>query len=208
MELKTSSKIKFDLPTELINSYKKDKLEVGFDPAHLDKSHSVLDSHSSLFTLELNQVLDWLLTHEYPRSLEKDPCHTPVLLFVPKFSLDHLLFHYDGTSESAKIINKFLYLFQDLIKESKATIISPSFIPKSRSKEEQEIIQNISASTKETSFIKFNFMRIGDFWSYAVQHNCTLLVTTKTYQQELSNVLFDFYKGELWDDQLSFYLSL
>lgn len=208
MELKTSSKIKFDLPTELINSYKKDKLEVGFDPAHLDKSHSVLDTHSSLFTLELNQVLDWLLTHEYPRSLEKDPCHTPVLLFVPKFSLDHLLFHYDGTSKSAKIINKFLYLFQDLIKESKATIISPSFIPKSRSKEEQEIIQNISASTKETSFIKFNFMRIGDFWSYAVQHNCTLLVTTKTYQQELSNVLFDFYKGELWDDQLSFYLSL
>ncbi|WP_243431400.1 hypothetical protein [Algoriphagus lutimaris] len=199
---------KFDLPPQLINVFHQEILEEKFNPAIELTSHVFDESNHTLFSLDLNQVLDWLQTHEYPKSLEKEPCQTPVLLYVPKFSLNHLLFHYDGTSDSARIIHKFLYLFQDLIKGSKATIISPSFIPKSRSKEEQEIIQKITSATMETSFIKFNFMRIGDFWSYAVQHDCTLLVTSKTYQQELSNVLFDFYKGNLWDDQLSFYLSL
>lgn len=208
MEAKPSSMTKFDLPTQLINVFHQEILDEEFNPAIELNNLAIDDSHPTLFSLDLNKVLDWLQTHEYPKSLEKEPCQTPVLLYVPKFSLKHLLFHYDGTTDSARIIHKFLFLFQDLIKESKATIISPSFIPKSRSREEQDIIQKISSATKETSFIKFNFMRIGDFWSYSVQHDCTLLVTTKTYQQELSNVLFDFYKGELWDDQLSFYLSL
>jgi len=66
----------------------------------------------------------------------------------------------------------------------------------------------VSKSTRETSFIKFNFLRIGDFWSYAVKHDCTLLVTTKNYQADLAKVPFHFYKGKMWSDKLSFYLSL
>src|SRR5690606_39621062 len=55
--------------------------------------------------------------------------------------------------------------------------------PRSKMKEEQELIQMVTKATAETSFIKFNFNRIGDFWSYAVKHECTLLVTTKNYQR-------------------------
>ncbi len=208
METKPSDYSKFDLPSEFINPLSCEILASDFQPAIANGEGVIDGSDYSLFTMELNKVLDWLLVHDFPKSIEAEPCHTPVLLFVPNFSVKHLLFHYDGTEDSAKIIYKFLTLFQNLIKGSKATIISPSFIPKSRLKEEQEIIQKVSAATSETSFIKFNFLRIGDFWSYAVQHKCTLLVTTKTYQKELSNVLFNFYKGALWDDQLSFYLSL
>src|SRR5690606_8251812 len=98
------------------------------------------------------------------------------------------LFHYDGTPASANLIKKFIGLFRHQIGESKATIISPSFIPKSKIKEEQELIQLVSQSTRETSFIKFNFQRIGDFWSYAVKHDCSLLVTTKSYQSDLAKV--------------------
>ena len=74
-------------------------------------------------------------------------------------------------------------------------------------REEQEIVQLVTGSTAETSFIKFNFNRIGDFWSYAVKHHCTLLVTTKNYQSDLAKVLFHFYKGGMWYDRLSFYLA-
>ncbi|MEN2280924.1 hypothetical protein AAGF08_02215 [Algoriphagus sp. SE2] len=208
METKSSSLTKFDLPSKFITPLKCDVLCDGFKPTRANDQFIFEGSDYSLLTMELNKVLDWLLVHDLPKAIEKEPCNTPILLFVPNFSVNHLLFHYDGTESSARIIDKFLTLFQNLIKGSKATIISPSFIPKSRLKEEQEIIQKISAATLETSFIKFNFLRIGDFWSYAVKHKCTLLVTTKTYQLELSNVLFNFYKGALWDDQLSFYLSL
>ncbi|WP_296705076.1 hypothetical protein [Algoriphagus sp.] len=208
METKSSTHTKFDLPSRFISPLKSEILSYEFQPALADGQFVFDGSDYSLFTMELNKVLDWLMIHDFPKAIEKEPCNTPILLFVPNFSVKHLLFHYDGTESSAKIIDKFLTLFQNLIRGSKATIISPSFIPKSRLKEEQELIQKISAATSETSFIKFNFLRIGDFWSYAVQHKCTLLVTTKTYQKELSNVLFNFYKGALWDDQLSFYLSL
>ena len=107
------------------------------------------------------------------------------------------------------LIDDFRHVeFKNLIGESKATIISPSFIPKSKIREEQEIIQLVSSTTRETSFIKFNFNRIGDFWSYAVKHDCTLLVTTKNYQADLAKVLFHFYKGKIWSEKLSFYLSV
>jgi hypothetical protein len=127
---------------------------------------------------------------------------------VPDFSTDHLLFHYDGSVQSASIIRKFLESFGDIIKGSKATIISPSFIPKSKQRDEQELINQVAQATAETSFIKFNFQRIGDFWSYAVKHDCSLLVTTKNYQSDLAKVLFHFYKGDMWSDRLSFYLAL
>src|SRR5690606_308876 len=103
----------------------------------------------------------------------------PLLLYDEAFSFDRLLFHYQGTPESAQLIKRFVALFEANIKSSSATIISPGFIPKSKIKEEQELIQLITRATSETSFIKFNFSKIGDFWSYAVKHKCTLLVTTK-----------------------------
>lgn len=198
----------FEMPEELIHEVFCHQLPAAFSPLATVQAPCIEGENLSLLTLNLYKTLDWLHSHPIPKPLEKEVCSIPILLFVPKFSTEHLLFHYDGTPNSAELIRKFIYLFKDLISESKATIISPSFIPKSKIKEEQEIIQLVSSHTKETSFIKFNFSRIGDFWSYAVKHNCTLLVTTKNYQADLAKVLFHFYKGKIWSDKLSFYLSL
>jgi hypothetical protein len=208
MELKSHHTLKFELPEEILKEFHCSRLPHTFQPANPASGNSDFLEEPSLFAVDLYRVLDWLHTNDIPRPLEKEVCKIPVLLFVPDFSAKHLLFHYDGTPQSADLIRRFLNLFGELIAESKATIISPSFIPKSKMREEQEIIQLISSSTRETSFIKFNFTRIGDFWSYAVKQNCTLLVTTKNYQADLAKVLFHFYKGKIWSDQLSFYLSV
>jgi len=208
MEVKKPLSIKFELPDTLLKEFYCPELTIPFDPKVGEGPICNSFETPSLFTVDLYKTLDWLHSHEYPKPLEKEVCGVPVLLYVPNFSTNHLLFHYDGTPQSAELIRKFITLFSDLITESKATIISPSFIPKSKIREEQEIIQLVANHIHETSFIKFNFSRIGDFWSYAVKHHCTLLVTTKSYQVDLAKVLFHFYKGKIWSDQLSFYLSL
>ncbi|WP_050776372.1 hypothetical protein [Algoriphagus machipongonensis] len=200
---KTSS----DLIDLDIHGYSSHRLDQSFDPRMGGVRSLEETNNCNLFAVNLNQVMDWLQDHDFPKAFEKEPCSIPLLLFVPNFSTKHLLFHYDGTTQSANLIKGFLQLFQNKISKSKATVISPSFIPKSRLKEEQELIEMISSATSETSFIKLNFLKIGDFWSYAVKHQCTLLVTSKTYQLELSKVLFSFYEGSLWDDNLSFYLA-
>ncbi|MCH7409226.1 hypothetical protein MM239_07465 [Belliella sp. DSM 111904] len=165
------------------------------------------ESPATLMTAHLPEVLNWLHGMEIPRGLLSVPCLTPVLLYDEVLSMDHVLFHYDGTPTSASLIRNFVSLFRKNIVESRATIISPSFIPKSKQKEEQDIIQLVGNATSETSFIKLNFNRIGDFWSYAVKHQCTILVTTKAYQADLAKVLFHFYKGGMWYSKLSFYLA-
>ncbi len=208
MELRTSITTKFELPEEILKEYHCREFPEGFQPAKPVTGLCFDSEDITLFSVDLYQVLDWLHSHDLPKPLEKEVCSIPVLMFVPKFSVQHLLFHYDGTRQSAELIKNFIKLFGPLIKQSKATIISPSFIPKSKIKEEQELIQQVSHATNETSFIKFNFLRIGDFWSYAVKHECTLLVTTKNYQADLTKVLFHFYKGKIWSDSLSFYLSV
>lgn len=208
MELKSPQALRFELPVDALNEFYCSELMESFKPSSSQSSFCHDSEDPSLFSIDLYKTLDWLHNHDYPKPLEKEVCPIPVLLYVPKFSTHHLLFHYDGTPASAELIRKFISLFGNLIHESKATIISPSFIPKSKIREEQEIIHLVSTSTHETSFIKFNFSRIGDFWSYAVKHNCTLLVTTKNYQADLAKVLFHFYKGKIWSDQLSFYLSV
>lgn len=207
MEVRSSYATKFELPVEILNESFCEQLESSFNPDLVDLSNCFRGQDPTLFTVDLYRTLDWLHSHAIPKPLEKETCNIPVLLHVKDFSTDHLLFHYDGTPESAKLIKDFIYLFQHVIGDSKATIISPSFIPKSKIKEEEEIIQMVSKSTRETSFIKFNFLRIGDFWSYAVKRNCTLLVSSKKYQADLAKVLFHFYKGKVWSDRLSFYLS-
>ncbi|UCS93020.1 hypothetical protein KZP23_20530 [Echinicola marina] len=156
---------------------------------------------------KLPKVLDWLHGQEQPQMLEKKPCAIPLLLFDQQLSFEKLLFHYDGTQDSAHIIHGFLEKFELHIKHSQATIISPSFIPKSKLQEEQALIQLIRNYTSETSFIKFNFRKIGDFWSYATKNKSTMLVTSKAYQADLAKVLFHFYKGGFWYDNLSFYLA-
>lgn len=191
-----------------MNKFFCERFSKSFDPSEPMGPLYNQDTEPSLVTLDLYQTLDWLHGHEYPRPLEREVCDTPVLVYVPNFSTEHLLFHYDGTANSLDLIKRFINLFGDLIQESKATIISPNFIPKSKIKDEREIIQLVSSVAKETSFIKFNFSRIGDFWSYAVKNDCSLLVTTKNYQAELAKVLFHFYKGKMWSTRLSFYLSL
>ncbi|MGY6743925.1 MAG: hypothetical protein ACXIUQ_14395 [Cecembia sp.] len=210
MQGKVDSLVKFAVPDEIVHPHYCNVLPSGF-PQHLTEGGRGLmcspDDEPSLFTAHLPEVLDWLHGLEKPKGLEEEPCEIPVLLFDREMSTERLLFHYDGTPASARLIRNFVELFQENIKDSKATIISPSFIPKSKLREEQEIVQLLAQSTAETYFIKFNFSRIGDFWSYAVKHKCTLLVTTKHYQSDLAKVLFHFYKGGMWYDRLSFYLS-
>ncbi|MCL6259710.1 hypothetical protein M3O96_11450 [Aquiflexum sp. TKW24L] len=210
MVAKVDISVNFAVPEEIIKTHYCDRLPTGF-PANLTNGGKSLmcnpEQSAALLTAHLPEVLDWLHGLEKPRPMENEPCATPVLLFDREMSTEKLLFHYDGTPASARLIRNFIELFQDIIKNSKATIISPSFIPKSKMKEEQELVQLVTSSTAETSFIKFNFNRIGDFWSYAVKHECTLLVTTKNYQADLAKVLFHFYKGGMWYDRLSFYLA-
>lgn len=208
MKLKTIQAPKFGISEGITNEFFCPKLLESFNPSKPESGFYNNEEEPSLLTMDLFKTLDWLHDHEYPRPLEKEVCNIPVLLYVPDFSTEHLLFHYDGSSNSVDLIRRFIFLFGDLIRGSKATIISPNFIPKSKIKDEREIIQLITSSTKETSFIKFNFSRIGDFWSYGVQNNCTLLVTTKHYQADLAKVLFHFYRGKIWSTELSFYLSV
>lgn len=208
MRLKTVNAPRFGLPEEIINEFFCERFKAPFNPSNSESVSCNPEEEPTLFAMDLFETLDWLHKHDYPKPLEKDPCGTPVLVYVPDFSTEHLLFHYDGTSNSIDLIRRFISLFGDLIHSSKATIISPNFIPKSKIKDEREIIQLVSSATKETSFIKFNFLRIGDFWSYGVQNDCTLLVTTKNYQADLAKVLFHFYKGKIWSSKLSFYLSV
>lgn len=210
MQGKVENLVRFSVPEEIVHSHYCSVLPGDFAKHITECGNGLIcspESDPSLFTAHLPEVLDWLHGLEKPKGLEEEPCEIPVLLFDKELSTEKLLFHYDGTPASARLIRNFVDLFQENIKDSKATIISPSFIPKSKLREEQEIVQLLSQSTAETSFIKFNFTRIGDFWSYAVKHNCTLLVTTKYYQSDLAKVLFHFYKGGMWYDRLSFYLS-
>ena len=201
----------FAFPEEILTAHFYSKLPKDFDQSVLCPvaGHKNIGLNSpSLYTAHLPEILDWLHTLDKPKALESHPCGVPLLLFDEMLSFDRLLFHYDGTPDSARLIDQFLKLFSLNLRNSKATIISPAFIPKSKQKEEQEIIRQVSALTAETSFIKFNFNRIGDFWSYAVKHHCTLLVTSKNNQADLAKVLFHFYKGGMWYDRLSFYLSI
>ncbi|MFN3999230.1 hypothetical protein [Algoriphagus sp.] len=206
--MKTIQAATFGISEGMTNDFFCYNLPETFDPSKPENSFAGTEDKPTLLTMDLFKTLDWLHDRDYPRPLEKEVCSTPVLLYVADFSTEHLLFHYDGSSNSVDLIRRFISLFGDLIKESKATIISPNFIPKSKIKDEREIIQLITSSTKETSFIKFNFSRIGDFWSYGVQNGCTLLVTTKHYQADLAKVLFHFYQGKIWSTRLSFYLSV
>jgi|SRR5690606_13731382 len=202
----------FSFPRELVKEHYWEKVPADFQRSLHKKDFGEGIGKSlgnpTLFTAQLSRVLDWLHGLTNPDILEEKPCITPLLLYNEAFSFESLLFHYQGTPESAQLIRRFVELFETNIKTSRATIISPGFIPKSKIKEEQELIQMITRATSETSFIKFNFNRIGDFWSYAVKHECTLLVTTKNYQADLAKVLFHFYKGGMWYGKLSFYLSL
>lgn len=208
MKLKSIQAPRLGFAEDIVNEFFCEKLPESFNPSKPDLGFCDQEDEPTLFSMDLFKTLDWLHNHDFPRPLEKEVCSIPVLICVPDFSTEHLLFHFDGTSNSVELIRNFIRLFGDLIRHSKATIISPNFTPKSKIREEREIIQLISSFTKETSFIKFNFSRIGDFWSYGVQNNCTLLVTTKNYQADLAKVLFHFYKGEIWSSRLSFYLSV
>jgi hypothetical protein len=208
MELKSPQALRFGLPEEIVKDFFCKKLPISFVPSIPEPGVYGQDGDPTLFAFDLFKTLEWLHDKDYPRPLGNEVCPIPILLAVPDFSAAHVLFHFDGTPDSVELIRKFICLFGDLIRESKATIISPNFIPKSKIREEREIIQLVTSSTKETSFIKFNFSRIGDFWSYGVKNDCTLLVTTKNYQAELAKVLFHFYQGKIWSYKLSFYLSV
>jgi hypothetical protein len=212
MQVPLSSFNQFSFPREMVKEYFCSQLPQDFcekvtkDPEAVPEEEKLFEP--TLYTAHLPLVLNWLHSLEMPRILEQPPCNTPLLLYDKDFSAERLLFHYGGSPRSAKLIRDFVALFRGIIKDSCATIISPSFIPKSKIKEEQELIQLVRNATSETSFIKFNFNRMGDFWSYAIKHQCTLLITTKSNQADLAKVLFHFYKQGVWCDRLSFYLAV
>lgn len=208
MELKQTHPLRLELPDDILREFYCDKLPKGFDPAVSELSLGSKLASPELFTIDLLKGLAWLDDKGFRKSLSKEVCDIPVLLYTPDFSPDHLLFHYDGSSGSTDRIKQFVSGFGSLIQGSKATIISPSFIPKSKIREEQEVIELVAAATRETSFIKFNFTKIGDFWSYGIKHDCTLLITAKSYQADLAEILLHFYKGKSWSDVLSFYISV
>jgi len=212
MHVLPSAYEQFLFPGELVREHYFQKMPSGFSEELHKESSCEGDGRGfirpTLYSANLLSILDWLHGLKKPGILQEKPCPTPLLLCENNLSFDRLLFHYDGNPESAQLIKRFLEMFELNIKGSNATIISPSFIPKAKMKEEQELIQLITRSTAETSFIKFNFNRIGDFWSYAVKNECTLLITTKNYQADLAKVLFHFYKGGMWYERLSFYLAI
>ena len=207
MELNSPYIQRFELPEAILGEFYGQEVPESFVPSFTENRFTAGES-PSLITADLSGTLTWLQQLELPKPFEREIGTIPFLLFSPDFSTGHLLFHYDGTSNSTELIKNFIRLFGNSIQDSKATIISPSFIPKSKIREEHEIIELVASSTKETSFIKFNFVSIGDFCSYGIVHNCTLLVTTKNYQADLAEVLFQFSKREVWDGSMSFYLSL
>jgi len=194
----------FEIPENLLHFHDMPVVDMDFNP---EEDHRLGAGDPTLISANLPGVLDWLHEMEKPRELEKNPCPIPLLLFDQEVNTDKILFHYDGSEGSAQIIRNFIQLFGPRIKDSQATIISPSFIPKSKLSEEKELVDLITENFSETFFIKFNFKKIGDFWSYATQNKCSLMVTSKRYQAELAKVLFLFYKGERWYDRLSIYLA-
>src|SRR5690606_22276146 len=211
MEVLSGNYPQFLFPRGLVKAHYYQKVPREFERSLI---HDPLDANPgrmlvnpSLYTARLSEILNWLHQSSDPRILQEKPCITPLLLYEGELSFARILLHYEGNPQSARLIRRFIEMFELTLSRSCATIISPSFIPKSRMKEEQELIQMVTKATAETSFIKFNFNRIGDFWSYAVKHECTLLVTTKNYQSDLSKILFHFYKGGMWYNQLSFYLA-
>lgn len=208
MQLSPHHPPSLELPEDVLREFFCKELPQSFVPSLPGSSFRHDTDKPTLFTIDLPKALGRLETEDFQWLLDKELCDIPVLLFEPDFSPCHLLFHYDGSSNSTELIRKFVSMFGSLIHDSKATIISPSFIPKSKIREEQEVIQLVASSIRETSFIKFNFTRIGDFWSYAIQHHCTLLVTTKDYQANLAKTLFHFYRGKIRGGFLSFYLSI
>ncbi len=192
MELNSPQIQRFELlETVLREFYGKRVPESGVSSAATD-TNGIGKGSPSFFTVDLSETLTWLHDSGLPQSLDRDVCNVPVLLFAANFSTDHLLLHYDGTSESSELIKNFIKLFGNLIRQSKATIISPSFIPKSKIREEQEIIEMVVSLTKETSFIKLNFANLEEFYSYGIDHNCTLLITTKNHETDLAKILFQY----------------
>src|SRR5690606_22232314 len=182
MQVLSRTNQQFLFPRELIKSHSFEKVPFDFQDRLLhdaDKEATDVVAHQpTLYTAKLTGILDWLHGLKNPGILEEEPCLTPLLLYDKTLCFERLLFHYEGNPQSAQLIRRFVDLFGSNIINSSATIISPSFIPKSRIKEEQDLILLVSKATAESSFIKFNFNRVGDFWSYAVKHQCTLLVTT------------------------------
>ncbi|AWW32380.1 hypothetical protein DN752_20780 [Echinicola strongylocentroti] len=108
----------------------------------------------------------------------------PVVIFDKKISLEKILLHYDGKEQSARNIKYFVSMFENELKQSQVTIISPDFIPKSRIPKEASLVQLLSKKSSETSFIKFNFTQIEQFWNYGMRERYTMIVTSKNYMEE------------------------
>lgn len=149
MQVNSSVHRPFTFAPELVREHFGNRLprnfmeQVGKLPVTISDAQDSTDikDRPILYSAPLPGILDWLHGHENPQILEEKPCMTPLLLYDITPSTERLLFHYEGNPESANLIRHFMELFALNIKTSQAVIISPRFIPKSKVREEQELIQ-------------------------------------------------------------------
>lgn len=138
---------------------------------------------------ELTKVSTWYKQKKLKPTEWRQSADIPVVICGAKVSLEKVLLHYDGKAQTAKSIIRFVSIFEEELKYSQITIVSPGFIPKSKIREEASLVRLLSKKSQETSFIKFNFTQIEQFWQYAQKHNFTFLVTPKKYLSSLLHLL-------------------
>lgn len=160
-----------------------------------------------LLTVDLSQSLQVLVEKDLPEEIDENRCSSPILMYGSPYSVQDILIHYDGTLQSFSMIKRFVRNFYPQIAQSHATIISPNHIPKSKIREEQELLQLVAHAVDETSFIKFNFEKIEDFRQYSVKKGGTLLVSSKRNTIALFKLLLKEAQAELEASQISFYLD-
>lgn len=211
MEVFSGTDQSFPFPRELVKTHydlpTPSDFQIGNAPLNPSWEGGFSARKPSFYTAHFPQILERFYAKEKQNILKENTCDAPLLLYDKMLSFEKLLFHYEGNPQSAQLIRGFLELFKLNIGDSSATIISPSFIPKSRMKEEQELIELITKATADTSFIKFNFKKLEQFCSYAVKHDHTMLVTAKRYQEELASLLLHSYPRSSMEGQLSYYLA-
>ncbi|GGF29584.1 hypothetical protein [Echinicola rosea] len=128
---------------------------------------------------EICTIMDWYRKRKRRIYQLKNGPEQPLVIFDKQMSLQRILLHYDGKKESVKGIKGFVSIFEEELKQSHITVVSPDFIPKSKIAEEASLVRLLSQKSTETSFIKFNFNEINEFWNYSLKEEYTLLVTSK-----------------------------
>ncbi|GGZ14732.1 hypothetical protein GCM10007049_03340 [Echinicola pacifica] len=160
-----------------------------------------------MILMNLPHIISWLKNKKNFLPLSEAKNQVPIIWYDQVINFDKILIHYDGSENSALIIHHFMEEMKEQLSNSSVTIISPRSLPKYRLADEQALVKSIQEYAKETSFIKLNFSKIGEFWSYAIKHDFKLLLTSKSYQDDLLKMMMHFDNQGIWGKRLSFYLG-